>query len=52
VRVRAALESINRFDGVTGTISFAPGQHIPRKDVSIVTLHNGAPVLAETINGM
>jgi len=44
--IRSAIESIRQYAGVTGTISYAPNQHIPQKDVTIVTFENGGPVRA------
>ncbi len=39
--VRSALASIDNFQGVTGTISFAGGRQIPRKTVTIVEVKEG-----------
>jgi branched-chain amino acid transport system substrate-binding protein len=47
--VRTALESIREFPGVTGRISYGKSQHIPKKDVSIVTFREGKAVLADII---
>jgi len=44
--IRGALEATQDFPGVTGTISFAPGVHIPEKQVTIVRIRDGAPTLA------
>jgi len=41
-----ALESTRGFPGVTGTIGFAPGDHIPEKDVTIVRVEDGVRTLA------
>jgi branched-chain amino acid transport system substrate-binding protein len=49
--VRTALESIKNYPGVTGSISYSPTQHIPKKDVTVVTFQNGTPVLAAIIPG-
>lgn len=49
--VRAALESIKNYAGVTGTISYSASQHIPKKEVTVVTFQNGTPVLAALIPG-
>jgi branched-chain amino acid transport system substrate-binding protein len=49
--VRAALESIKNYQGVTGSISYSPTQHIPKKDVTVVTFQNGTPILAAIIPG-
>ena len=45
--IRAAIESIQNYPGVTGVISYAPNQHIPQKDVTIVTFDNGSPIRAQ-----
>jgi len=44
--VPGALEATRGFPGVTGTISFAPGVHIPEKQVTIVRVKDGALTLA------
>ena len=44
--IRSAIESIRQYAGVTGTISYAPNEHIPQKDVTIVTFEDGGPVRA------
>jgi branched-chain amino acid transport system substrate-binding protein len=44
-----ALEATQGFPGVTGTISFAPGVHIPEKQVTIVRIKDGALTLAAII---
>ena len=44
--IRGALEATRDFAGVTGTISFAPGLHIPEKQVTIVHITGGALTLA------
>lgn len=49
--VRAALESIKNYQGVTGPISYSPTQHIPKKNVTVVTFQDGTPVLAAIIPG-
>jgi branched-chain amino acid transport system substrate-binding protein len=47
--IRGALEATQGFPGVTGTISFAPGVHIPEKQVTIVRIKDGALTLAAII---
>lgn len=47
--VRAALESIINYRGVTGLISYSPGRHIPSKDVSVVTFAGSSPVRVAVI---
>jgi branched-chain amino acid transport system substrate-binding protein len=49
--VRSALESIRNYAGVTGTISYSASQHIPTKEVTVVTFQDGTPVLAALIPG-
>jgi len=44
--VPGALEATRGFPVVTGTISFAPGVHIPEKQVTIVRVKDGALTLA------
>jgi branched-chain amino acid transport system substrate-binding protein len=44
--IHDALEATRGFPGVTGTISFAPGVHIPEKQVTIVRIRDGALTLA------
>jgi branched-chain amino acid transport system substrate-binding protein len=44
--IPGALEATRGFPGVTGTISFAPGVHIPEKQVTIVRVRDGALTLA------
>jgi branched-chain amino acid transport system substrate-binding protein len=45
--IRSALESIREYPGVTGSISYGPAQHIPHKDVTIVTFDDGVPTRAQ-----
>jgi branched-chain amino acid transport system substrate-binding protein len=42
-----ALEHTEGFEGVTGTISFSPGSHVPLKTVWIVRVENGEKSLAD-----
>jgi len=44
--VPEALEATRGFPGVTGSIGFAPGVHIPEKQVTIVRVKDGALTLA------
>jgi len=44
--VIAALEATQSFPALTGEISFAPGNHVPRKGVTVLRLVNGTPALA------
>src|SRR4029453_8488493 len=41
-----AMEATRDFPGVTGTLSFAPGVHIPEKQVTIVRVKDGTLNLA------
>ena len=40
-KIMDALESMKDFKGVTGTISYSPGQRVPMKEVSILKVENG-----------
>ena len=42
--VRGALESIVNYRAVTGLVSYAPGRHIPSKDITIVSFVGSSPV--------
>ena len=42
--IRAALADTRAFQGVTGSIRYAPGQRRPEKPVSIVEIRDGRPV--------
>lgn len=42
-----ALEHTDGFEGVTGTISFSPGSHVPLKTVWIVRVQSGEKSLAD-----
>jgi branched-chain amino acid transport system substrate-binding protein len=44
--IGAALASTRDLAGVTGTISYVDGSHIPRKTVTVVRLQNGQRALA------
>ena len=45
-RLLAALEDTHEFHGVTGTIGFSKENHVPRKTVWIIEVHNGEKNLA------
>jgi branched-chain amino acid transport system substrate-binding protein len=47
--VLEALGAIDRFEGVTGTIGYAPGARIPNKSVSILRVAGGRRSLVEQI---
>jgi branched-chain amino acid transport system substrate-binding protein len=47
--VAGALEATRDFQGVTGTLSFAAGVHIPEKQVTIVRVTGGALNLAAVL---
>jgi branched-chain amino acid transport system substrate-binding protein len=44
--IPSALEATHDFAGVTGRISFAPGVHIPKKEVTILKIDGGKLTLA------
>ena len=37
----AALEATKQFPGITGQINFAPGDHVPQKEVTIIAVRGG-----------
>jgi len=41
-----ALEATQHFPAITGEISYSPGNHVPKKAVTVLRLVNGAPTLA------
>ena len=41
VAVRKALATIRHFEGVTGTMKYSPGSHIPVKTVTILKIEQG-----------
>ncbi len=45
----AALEATTGFPGITGTIGYAPGVHVPEKSVAIIEIVDGAPTLAAEV---
>ena len=47
--LRAALESIRDYPGVTGSISYDARRHVPRKDVTIVGFEGGVPRQAAVV---
>ncbi len=47
--IKAALAATKGFDGVTGTVSYQPGQRIPQKTVTIVAIKNGAYTLGAQV---
>jgi branched-chain amino acid transport system substrate-binding protein len=42
--LRAGLWSVNRYNGLTGTISYAGHSQVPQKSVTLLELRNGTPV--------
>jgi ABC-type branched-subunit amino acid transport system substrate-binding protein len=44
-----ALETLGTFPGVTGSISFGPLEHLPKKDVTVVKIAGTALTLAAVI---
>ena len=49
--ILTALEATHDFPGLTGTLSFAPGApgHIPRKEVTMMMVHDGTAGLVKTM---
>lgn len=47
--IREALQATRDLPGVTGSISFAPDSHIPKKTVTLVAVKNQRPTLAAKI---
>lgn len=47
--IESTLEEIKNFEGVTGTISFSPENHVPNKTVWIIQVENGEESLASTL---
>lgn len=39
--VKAAIESTKDFPGITGSITFAAGEHVPQKGVTVIAVENG-----------
>ena len=39
--VKAALEGTTNFPGITGSITFGPGSHVPQKGVTIIDVEGG-----------
>lgn len=39
--VKAAIESTKDFPGITGSITFAAGEHVPQKGVTVIDVENG-----------
>ena len=47
--VRKALGEIREFTGVTGTLRYPPGSHIPVKSVSVLQVQDGTTALFRTL---
>jgi branched-chain amino acid transport system substrate-binding protein len=47
--IRNALAATKGFEGVTGAITYQPGQRIPQKTVTIVAIKNGAYTLGALV---
>jgi branched-chain amino acid transport system substrate-binding protein len=47
--IKAALAATKGFDGVTGAVTYQPGQRIPQKTVTIVAIKNGAYTLGAQV---
>ena len=45
----AQLEATQGFPGVTGSISFSPGEHVPSKGVTIIAIKDGAFTLGAEV---
>ncbi len=48
-KITEALEHIHGFQGVTGEISYAPGQRVPQKGVAIIKIVNGKYKLVKMV---
>jgi branched-chain amino acid transport system substrate-binding protein len=44
--IKTALEGTKDFKGITGSISFAPGVHVPQKGVTVIDIEGGKLTLA------
>jgi branched-chain amino acid transport system substrate-binding protein len=47
--IQQALEATTDFPGITGTITFANGDHIPQKGVTIIQIVDGQFTLVEEV---
>ena len=47
--IRTALASTKGFEGVTGSVTYQPGQRIPQKTVTLVAIKNGAYTLGAQV---
>jgi branched-chain amino acid transport system substrate-binding protein len=47
--IRKALAATKGFDGVTGSVTYQPGQRIPQKTVTIVAIKNGKYTLGAQV---
>ncbi len=47
--IRAALAATKGFEGVTGSVTYQPGQRIPQKTVTLVAIKNGAYTLGAQV---
>ena len=48
-KVLAAMGTIRTYDGISGTLRFAHGSHVPKKDVTIILIEDGKEKLVEQL---
>ena len=47
--IKTAIEQTHAFAGITGSITFASGSHIPQKGVTIIRVKDGQLTLAAEV---
>jgi len=47
--LKGALETTTNFPGITGSITFSPGVHVPQKGVTVIAVKDGAFTLGEEV---
>lgn len=47
--IQKAIQDTKGFSGITGTISYPNGEHVPQKDVTIIAVKDGRLTLADEI---
>jgi len=47
--VKSAIESTSNFPGITGSITFSAGSHVPQKGVTVIAIKNGAFTLGAEV---
>jgi branched-chain amino acid transport system substrate-binding protein len=47
--IKTALESTKDFKGITGSITFAPGVHVPQKGVTVIDIEGGKLTLGAEV---